>query len=121
MIESIQFYEGRLHLVIAGTRVGGTGERYRGIELDFGEGGAVSELHRGELMDFLYAVDAERAYEIRDLIFELLGAQARVCRIDLNRRDRSGESLEGSAAPNVDIEFASCAVKSTSGEKDIPF
>jgi hypothetical protein len=121
MIKSIQFREGVLRLTITGPRTGASCERQRSIEFDFGEGGAIAELHRSELVNFLYAVDAESTYEIADMVFKLLGTQARICRIDFYRLDGASESLEGSAAPDVQVELASGTVERAGSEEDIPF
>lgn len=121
MVKSIQFRQGSLHLVIAGAVTGGSRERECSIKFDFGECGAVSKLHRSELMNFLYAIDTEDTYQIGNLIFELLGTQTRVCRIDFHRLDSPGKSLEGGAAPDVGIQLAGSAVERAGSEEDIPF
>jgi hypothetical protein len=121
MIKSIEFREGILCLAITGPRTGTSCESHRSIEFDFGEGGAIAEIHHRELMDFLYAVDPESSYEIGNMVFELLGAQARVCRIDFYRLDSASESLEGSASPDVQVELACSAVERAGSEEDIPF
>lgn len=121
MIKSIQFSEGVLSLVISLPRAAASAQSKGSVQFDFGEGGAVAELHRGELMHFLYSIDFERPYQIRDLIFELLGAQARVRRVNFDCLYGPGESLEGSTATDVGVEFTGSAVEGTGREEEIPF
>ena len=121
MIESIQFRQGVLSLTVIAARSGVSSECKRSIEFDFGERGAIAALHRGELMDFLYTVYPEGAYEIGDMIFELLGAQSRVRRIHFDCLYRSSESLEGAATPDVLVQFPDGAVERAGSEEDIPF
>jgi hypothetical protein len=120
MIESIEFRQGVLSLTVIATRSGVSSECKRSIEFDFGERGAVPELHRGELMDFLYTVHPENAYEIGDMVFKLLGAQSRVRRIYLDCLYRSSESLEGAATPDVLVEFPDSAVEGAGSDKQVP-
>jgi hypothetical protein len=121
MIKSIQFSEGVLSLAITGSRAASATKRQCSVKFDFGEGGAIAELHRREFMDFLYAIDAEGAYEIGNVVFELLGTQAGVRGVYLDLFYSASESLEGSAAPDVQVELASGAVERAGGEEDIPF
>lgn len=91
MIESIQLSKGVLRLSVTCARRPAPGQRKRCIEFDLGEGGAVSELHRGQFMDLLESVHAERADKISNAIFELLCADPRVRWINLNLIYRSNE------------------------------
>ena len=120
MIESIEFRQGVLSLTVVATRSSVSSECKRSIELDFGERGAVAEIHRSEFMDFLYSVHPEGAYEIGDMIFELLGAQSRVRRIYFDCLYRSRESLEGAATPDVLVEFPDGAVEGAGSDKQVP-
>jgi hypothetical protein len=106
MIESIQFREGVLSLTISLPRRPPTSESERSIQFDFGEGGAITELHRCELMDFIDPVYPEGSHQIRDLVFKLLGTHARVRRIYLNCFYRTRESLEGGTATDEDVKLA---------------
>jgi len=121
MIESIQFREGVLSLVVSLPRNPASCERERSIEFDFGEGGAVAELHSSELMNFLYAVYTERAYKIRHLIFELLSTEARVCRVNFHLVYRSSECLEGSTATNEEVKFSRGAIQGARCQENVTF
>ena len=119
MIKSVQFSEGRLSLAIAGLRSGTSAKRECSIEFDFGEGGAVAELHSREFMDFLYSVYPEGSTQVRYLVFELFGTQSRVRRVDLHLLYSPREGLETSAAPNVLVEFASGAGERAGGQEQV--
>jgi hypothetical protein len=121
MIQGIQFSKGVLSLAITLPRSPASCESKRRVEFDFGEGGAIAELHRSELMNFLYSVNAEDPYEIGNLIFELLGAEAGVRGVNFDLFYRPSERLEGGTAPDVVIELASGAVERAGSEEDIPF
>jgi hypothetical protein len=121
MIKSIQFSQGVLSFAITLPRATASCESKRRVEFDFGEGGAVAELHRGELVNFLYSINAESPYKISDLIFELLGAEAGVRRVNFDLFYRASESLEGSTAPDVGVQLAGSAVERAGSEEDIPF
>src|SRR6202166_3547320 len=116
MIKSIQFSEGRLSLAISGLRSGASAKRECSVEFDFGEGGAVTELHSREFMDFLYSVYPEGSTQVRYLVFELFGTQSRVRRVDLHLLYGPGEGLEASAAPDVLVQLASGAGERTGSE-----
>ena len=119
MIKSIQFSEGRLSLAIAGLRSGASAKRECSIEFDFGEGGAVAELHSREFMDFLYSVYPEGSTKVRYLVFELFGTQSRVRRVDLHLLYGPGEGLQDSRPANVLVELASGAGERASGEEQV--
>ena len=119
MIKSVQFSEGRLSLAISGLRSGSSAKRECSIEFDFGEGGAVSELHSREFMDFLYSVYPEGSTQVRYLVFELFGTQSRVRRVDLHLLYGPREGLECSGPADVLVELASGAGERTGGEEDI--
>jgi len=121
MIESIQFREGVLSLTVSLPRNPSSCERERSIEFDFGEGGAVAELHGSELMNFLYSVYTERAYKIRHLIFELLSTEARVCRVNFHLIYRSSESLEGGTATDEQVKFSRGAIQGARCQEDVTF
>lgn len=121
MVESIQFREGVLDLVISLPRAAASAESKRSVQFDFGESGAVAELHRRELVDFLYSVDFERPYQISDLIFELLGAESRVRRVNLDCLYGASKNLKGYTAPDVGIQFTRSAVEGTGRQEEIPF
>jgi len=106
MIESIEFSQGVLRLTVASTRPRFPGERECRIELNFGERGTVTELHGGELVNFIYPVYPEGAHEIRNLVLELLSTHARVSRIDLYCFYGASEGLEGSTATDEDVKLA---------------
>jgi hypothetical protein len=119
MIKSVQFSEGRLSLAISGLRSGTSAKRECSIEFDFGEGGAVTELHSREFMDFLYSVYPEGSTQVRYLVFELFGTQSRVRRVDLHLLYSPCEGLQDSGAPNVLVELASGAGERASGEEQV--
>ena len=121
MIKSIEFRESVLSLTITLPGTTSAAKSDGRVEFYFGKGGAISELHRCELVNFLYTVDPESADKIGHLVFELLGTQARICRIDFYRLDSASESLEGGAAPDVGVQLAGGAVECTGGEEEIPF
>jgi hypothetical protein len=121
MIKSIQFGQGVFRLAVALPRSTASDECKRSIELDFGKSGTVSELHRSDLVNFLYPVYPEGAHQIGYLIVELLGTHSRVRRVHLDCFYCTSEPLEDGATPNVGVEFASGAVESASSEEDIPF
>lgn len=121
MIESIEFSKGVLCISISLPSRPASCERNRSVEFDFGESGAVAELHRGELMDFLYSVGFEGAYEVGDLVFKLLSTHSRVRGVYFNCVYRSSESLESGAAPDEKVQLTGGAVESASSEEDIPF
>src|SRR5208282_4403600 len=81
----------------------------RRVEFDFSESGTVAELHRSELVDFFYAIDTENPYEVCDLIFKLVGAEARISRINFDLFDGPCEGLQGSATADVLVDLASGA------------
>jgi hypothetical protein len=119
MIKSVQFSEGRLSLAIAGLRSGSSAKRECSIEFDFGEGGAITEIHSREFMDFLYSVYPEGSTQVRYLVFELFGTEARVRRVDLHLLYSPCEGLQGSGAPNVLVELASSAGKCTGSKEQV--
>lgn len=121
MIKSIQFSEGVLRLAISLPRVAASSERQRSVQFDFGERGAIAELHRSELMHFLYSIDTKGTYEIGYFVFELLAAHSTVRRIHINCFYGGAEALQGGAALDVPVEFTSGTVEHASSEKDIPF
>jgi hypothetical protein len=121
MIKSIQFDEGVLRLAVSRTLATAACERQCSIEFDFGEGGAVTELHSREFMDFLYSVYPEGSTQVRYLVFELFGTQTRVRRVDLHLLYSPREGLEDSGPANVLVELASGAGERASGEEEIPF
>jgi hypothetical protein len=119
MIKSVQFSEGRLSLAISGLRSGSSAKRECSVEFDFGEGGAVTELHGREFMDFLYSVYPEGSTKVRYLVFELFGTEARVRRVDLHLLYSPREGLEDSGPANVLVELASGAGERTGCKEDI--
>lgn len=106
MIESIQFSEGVLSFTIALPGRSTASERERSVKFYFGEGGAIAELHRGELVDFLYSIDFESPYKVTDLIFELLGTHARVRGVHFHCFYGASERLEGGTATDEQIKLA---------------
>jgi len=121
MIKSVQFSEGRLSLAITGVRTSTSAKRECSIEFDFGEGGAIAELHGREFMDFLYSVYPEGSSKVRHLVFELFGAQSRVRRVDLHLLYGPREGLERSGASDVLVELASGAAERAGGKEQVPF
>ena len=106
MIESIQFREGVLSLVVSLPRNPASCERERSIQFDFGEGGAITEFHRSEFMYFIDPVYPEGSHQIRDLVFKLLGTHARVRRVNLHCFYGASEELEGGTATDEDVKLA---------------
>ena len=119
MIQSIEFREGVLSLVVTLPATTATAQSKGRIKFDFGEGGAVTELHSREFMDFLYSVYPEGSTQVRYLVFELFGTQSRVRRVDLHLLYSPCEGLQDSGAPNVLVELASGAGERASGEEEV--
>ena len=119
MIKSVQFSEGRLSLAISGLRSGASAKRECSVEFDFGEGGAVTELHSREFMDFLYSVYPEGSTQVRYLVFELFGTQSRVRRVDLHLLYGPCEGLQRSGPADVLVEFASGTGERTGGKEEV--
>jgi len=121
MIKGIQLREGVLTLVITRARSSTPGQSEGSVKFNFGEGGAIAEIHRGELMHFLYSIHAENPHEICDLIFKLIGTETRVCWIHFDLFDSPGEGLQGSATADVLVDLTSGATEGTGGEEQITF
>jgi hypothetical protein len=119
MIKSVQFSEGRLSLAISGLRSSTGAKRECSIEFDFGEGGAVAELHSREFMDFFYSVYPEGSTQVHYLVFELFGTQSRVRRVDLHLLYGPGEALERCGPADVLIELASGAGERAGGKEEV--
>ena len=119
MVERIQFCKGVLSLAITLPRRPTSSERKRSIELDFGKGRTIAELHCGEFVNLLYAVYPERAHEVRNLIVELLGAQTRIRRINFDLFYGPYEGLERSRSPDVQVELTGRAVERAGGQEDV--
>lgn len=103
MIERIQFSQGVLSLTVSLPRNPASCECERSVKFDFGEGGAIAELHSSQLMNFLYSVYTERAYKIRHLIFELLSTEATVRRVHFHLFYRGSEPLKDGASTDEQI------------------
>jgi hypothetical protein len=121
MIKGIQLREGVLTLVITRARSSTPCQSEGSVKFNFGEGGAIAEIHRGELMHFLYSVHSENPHEICDLIFKLIGTETRVCRIHFDLFDGPREGLQGSTAPDVLIDLASGTAEGAGGEEQVTF
>lgn len=117
MIQIIQFYQGSFCVTAGPRALWSPGEGQRSIELYLGEGSTIPELHRGELMGFIQAVDPERAPQILDLILELFNTHPRVGRVDLDLFNAACERLKIRGTPDVHIEFTCTAIKSASCEE----
>jgi len=121
MIKGIQLGQGVLTLGITCARRPSPGQSKRRVEFDFCESGTVTEIHRSELVDFFYAIDAENPYEVCDLIFKLVGTETRISRINFDLLNSPSEGLQGSAATDVLVDLASGTSERTSGEEQVTF
>lgn len=106
MVKSIEFREGVLRLTVTSSSSAAAGKCDGSIEFDLGQSRAISKLHSRELMDFVDAIDPERADKIGNLIVKLLDTHPRVCRIDFYSLDSASESLEGGTATDEQIKLA---------------
>lgn len=117
MIQIIQFYQGSFCVASGPRALWSPGEGQRSIEFYLGECSTIPELHRGELMNFIKAIDTERSAQILDLILELFNTHPRVGRIDLDLFHAACERLQLSGTPDVSIEFTCAAIKGAGSEE----
>jgi hypothetical protein len=119
MIQIIQLGQGVFDLRITSGDALAASQGECCLELDLGESGTVTELHRRELMDLAEPYDAQCASHIVKLCLELLRAHTSVCGVDFNLLDRNREVLEFLRASNIAVEFLCTAIEGTSSQKYI--
>ena len=84
MIKSIQFSEGVLCLAVNTMPLCCPSQRERRVKLDLSKGCTIAEIHGGEFVDLVKAIDRKAASEIGNLVLELLRTETGICRIELD-------------------------------------
>lgn len=93
MIKAIEFCKDTLRLTIDTCPPTSAAKGQCGIKFHLGEGGRITEFHRGKFVDFVQAVDSVAAVEVGNFLLELLRTDSTITCVDLYLFHSGGESL----------------------------